>query len=62
MNQKPWLSPYHYCSNNPVGRIDPKGMMDDWYLKADGTPTYDKNVNENTKLGKDERYIGKQEV
>ena len=26
--QKPWLSPYHYCSNNPVGRVDPSGMMD----------------------------------
>ncbi len=27
--QKPWLSPYHYCSNNPTGRIDPSGMLDD---------------------------------
>ena len=26
--EKPWLTPYHYCSNNPVGRIDPTGMMD----------------------------------
>ncbi len=31
MNEKPWLTPYHYCSNNPVGRIDPSGMMDDEY-------------------------------
>ncbi len=31
MNEKPWLTPYHYCSNNPVGRIDPTGMMDDEY-------------------------------
>ena len=30
MNEKPWLTPYHYCSNNPVGRIDPTGMSDDW--------------------------------
>ena len=29
MNEKPWLSPYHYCSNNPVGRVDPSGMMDE---------------------------------
>ena len=28
MDQKPWLSPYHYCSNNPIGRIDPTGMWD----------------------------------
>lgn len=29
MNEKPWLTPYHYCSNNPVGRVDPSGMLDD---------------------------------
>ena len=29
--KKPWLTPYHYCSNNPVGRVDPTGMLDDWY-------------------------------
>ena len=23
--QKPWLSPYHYCSNNPVKYVDPTG-------------------------------------
>ena len=28
MNEKPWLTPYHYCSNNPIGRVDPSGMMD----------------------------------
>ena len=27
--QKPWLTPYHYCSNNPTGRVDPTGMFDD---------------------------------
>ena len=29
MNEKPWLTPYHYCSNNPVGRIDPTGCEDE---------------------------------
>ncbi|MCR5555403.1 MAG: RHS repeat-associated core domain-containing protein [Bacteroidales bacterium] len=29
MSEKPWLTPYHYCSNNPVGRVDPSGMMDE---------------------------------
>ena len=37
MNQKPWLTPYHYCSNNPVGRVDPSGCDDDWYKSDDGT-------------------------
>ena len=38
MDQKPWLSPYHYCSNNPVGRVDPSGMLDEEnpYLLFDG--------------------------
>ncbi|MBQ2489205.1 MAG: hypothetical protein II525_05315, partial [Bacteroidales bacterium] len=34
MDQKPWLTPYHSCSNNPVGRVDPSGMLDD-EAKAD---------------------------
>ena len=29
MDQRPWLSPYHYCSNNPVGKVDPSGMLDE---------------------------------
>ena len=29
MSEKPWLTPYHYCSNNPVGRVDPSGMFDE---------------------------------
>ncbi|MDR2408010.1 MAG: hypothetical protein LBE13_07860 [Bacteroidales bacterium] len=24
------VSPYVYCSNNPIGRTDPNGMLDDW--------------------------------
>ena len=28
MSEKPWLTPYHYCSNNPVGRVDPSGKDD----------------------------------
>jgi len=29
MEVKPWLSPYHYCSNSPLNRVDPTGMLDE---------------------------------
>ena len=59
MNEKPWLTPYHYCSNNPVGRIDPTGMSDDWYEDADGNAKWDENVTSQADLKQGERYIGK---
>lgn len=33
--KKPWFSPYHYCSDNPLTRIDPTGLTD--YVRRDGT-------------------------
>jgi len=32
----PHQSPYMYCSGNPVMRIDPNGMWDDWYESEAG--------------------------
>jgi len=32
--KKPWLSSYHYCSNNPLNRIDPDGKDD--YFNSKG--------------------------
>ena len=26
--KKPWFTPYNYCSNNPVGKVDPSGLFD----------------------------------
>ena len=48
MSEKPWLTPYHYCSNNPIGRVDPSGMSDDWYQNADGTAAFWKEGNAQT--------------
>lgn len=35
----PSLSPYVYCQNNPIIRIDPDGALDDWY-QNDKTGNY----------------------
>jgi hypothetical protein len=32
----PSHSPYHYCSNNPIMRVDPDGRADDWYENSKG--------------------------
>ena len=52
----PSHSPYVYCSNNPIGRVDPTGMLDDDYTaKSDGSidvvktnDSYDRFFVENT--------------
>lgn len=36
----PHLSPYAYCADNPIMRIDPDGMADDWYESASGNITW----------------------
>ena len=59
MDQKPWLTPYHYCSNNPVGRVDPSGNMDDWVEKADGTIYWDEKATSPSTTKDGERYLGK---
>ena len=33
--EKPWFTPYHYCSNNPVVYIDPSGN-DEWEINSSG--------------------------
>ena len=40
MSEKPWLTPYHYCSNNPVGKTDPSGKKDRPF-----NVQYDKKIN-----------------
>ena len=31
-DQRSWVSSFSYCQNDPINRIDPDGMYDDWYI------------------------------
>jgi RHS repeat-associated protein len=33
--KRPWISSYVFCSNNPVGRTDPNGLLDDLVITGD---------------------------
>ncbi len=49
-------SPYAYCGNNPVMRIDLDGK--DWYWDIDNTLQYSPNVHSAKDLQKGQSYVG----
>lgn len=56
----PHLTPYHYCSNNPVMRIDPDGMMDDWiYNEKTQEYSWNERVNKESETPDGYEYVGK---
>lgn len=56
------LSPYCYTSNNPVNRIDPNGMLDDWIedVKTNKIEWKD-NITSASQTPEGYRYVGKNE-
>lgn len=56
---RPNISPYVYCQNNPVGRIDPNGAWDDWVQnERTGEYMWMDNVTSANNTPKGYRYIG----
>lgn len=53
------LSPYCYTSNNPVNRIDPNGMLDDWVEDQNKQIYWDSNATSQANTKKGETYLGK---
>jgi RHS repeat-associated protein len=48
-DERSWVSPYSYCQNNPVVLVDPRGMIDDWYMNEEtGELYYNKNRSSQT--------------
>jgi uncharacterized protein RhaS with RHS repeats len=56
------LFPYCYTSNNPVNRIDPNGMLDDWVedVKTNKIEWKD-NITSASQTPEGYRYVGKNE-
>ncbi len=45
--ERDWLTPYNFVQNNPVTRIDPSGLLDDYGLDQDGYVTLLQKTNDN---------------
>ena len=53
----PHQSNYVYCSDNPIGRIDPNGMVDGWIDDGNGNVFWDVNTNSQEEFNTN--YAGK---
>lgn len=50
------ISPYAYCGNNPINRIDPDGL--DWFRAKDYSIQFDPNIKKDSKLEEGQTYLG----
>ena len=52
-------SAYSYTGNNPINKIDPNGMLDDWVEDREGHIYWDKNAISQATTKEGEKYLGK---
>jgi hypothetical protein len=48
------FTPYHFCSDNPINRVDPDGRWDGWYEGSDNLMRYDPDIHSQTDI--DSKY------
>ena len=59
--ERSWVSSFSYCQNDPINRIDPDGMYDDW-VERDNKIVWDENITSATDkdLKSGDKYLGKE--
>jgi hypothetical protein len=57
--ERPEWTPYNYCQNNPINRVDPSGLLDDWVESANGRIYWDENATSQATTKSGETYLGK---